>query len=217
MLPFRYNNGIRVFQSPGYVVIQLEMLGARIIPLAKKSHPPAGVEAWLGDSIGYWDGNTLVIETTNIKSGDNASDDLRARAASPLNQATQGAPPYNSLPTSKAAKAVERLTMTDANTIAYELTYSDPDVFTAPWTVRLDWKRNESYEFFEYACHEGNTQLRGALRHGERSRHRKRQRRLRAEPSRIALSHLVIASEAKQSTSATSPGLLRFARNDDAF
>ncbi len=112
MLPFRYNNGIRIFQSPGYVVIQLEMLGARIIPLAKKSHPPANVEAWLGDSIGRWEGNTLVIETTNIKSGDNASDDLSKRAASPLNQATQGAPPYNSLPTSKAARAVERLTMT---------------------------------------------------------------------------------------------------------
>ena len=163
MLPFRYNNGIRIFQSPGYVVILLEMLGTRIIPLAKKSHPPAGVEAWLGDSIGRWDGNTLVIETTNIKSGDNVSDDLSRRAASPLNQATQGAPAYNSLPTGKTAKATERLTMTDANTIAYELNYSDAEVFTAPWAVRLDWTRNESYEFFEYACHEGNTQLRGRI------------------------------------------------------
>ncbi|MBO9574219.1 MAG: hypothetical protein J7494_00640 [Sphingobium sp.] len=163
MLPFRYNNGIRIFQSPGYVVLMLEMLGTRIVPIGKGSHPPKGMESWLGDSRGHWEGNTLVIETANIKSGDNASDDLSKRAASPLNQATQGAPAFNSLPTGKAARAVERLTMTDANTIAYELTYSDPEVFTAPWTVRVDWPRNDAYEMFEYACHEGNTQLRGRI------------------------------------------------------
>jgi hypothetical protein len=163
MLPFRYNNGIRVFQAPGYVVLQLEMLGTRIIPIGKDRQWPTAMESWLGHSVGHWEGSTLVIETANIKSGDNASDDLRKRAASPLNQATQGAPAFNSLPTSTAARAVERLTMTDPNTIAYELTYSDPEVFTAPWTVRIDWPRNESYEMFEYACHEGNTQLRGRI------------------------------------------------------
>ncbi len=163
MFPFHYNNGIRIFQSPGYVVFQLEMLGTRVVPIGKKGHPPASVEAWLGDSIGHWEGNTLVIETTNIKSGDDVSRDLKKRAASPLNMATNGAPPYNSIPTSKVAKATERLTLTDANTITYEVTYSDPEVFTAPWTARLDWTRNEAYELFEYACHEGNTQLRGRI------------------------------------------------------
>jgi len=163
MLPFHYNNGIRVFQSPGYVVLQLEMLGNRVIPIGSKSHWPANMESWLGSSRGHWEGNTLVIETTNIRTGDDISDDLRKRAASVINQATLGAPPWNSIPVSKQAKATERLTMTGPDTIVYELTYSDPEVFTAPWTVRLDWVRNESYELFEYACHEGNTQLRGRI------------------------------------------------------
>jgi hypothetical protein len=163
MLPFRYNNGIRIWQSPGYVVIEFEMLGVRIIPIGNKSRWPAYMESWLGSSRGRWEGNTLVIETGNIRSGDDVSDDLKARAASPINQATQGGPPWNSVPVSKAAKALERLTMTDANTIAYEMTYTDPEVFTAPWTVRIDWPRNDKYEMFEYACHEGNTQLRGRI------------------------------------------------------
>jgi hypothetical protein len=163
MLPFRYNNGIRIWQSPGYVVIEFEMLGVRIIPVGGRSRWPAGMQSWLGSSRGHWEGNTLVIETANIRSGDDVSDDLRARAASPINQATQGGPPWNSIPTSKAATVLERLTMTDANTITYEMTYSDPDVFTAPWTVRVDWPRNDKYEMFEYACHEGNTQLRGRI------------------------------------------------------
>jgi hypothetical protein len=163
MLPFRYNNGIRIWQSPGYVVIEFEMLGVRIIPIGNKSRWPAYMESWLGSSRGRWEGYTLVIETANIRSGDDVSDDLKARATSPINQATQGGPPWNSVPVSKGAKAIERLTMTDANTIAYEMTYTDPEVFTAPWTVRVDWSRNEKYEMFEYACHEGNTQLRGRI------------------------------------------------------
>jgi len=163
MLPFRYNNGIRIWQSPGYVVIEFEMLGVRIIPTSSRSRWPAFMESWLGSSRGRWEGNTLVIETANIRSGDDVSDDLKLRAASPINQATQGGPPWNSIPVSKGAKMVERLTMTDANTIAYEMTYTDPEVFTAPWTVRVDWPRNDKYEMFEYACHEGNTQLRGRI------------------------------------------------------
>jgi hypothetical protein len=163
MFPFRYNNGIRVFQSPGTVAIVFEMLGTRVIPIGRKDHWPAAMQSWLGDSIGHWEGNTLVIETANLRSGDNVSHDFRKRAASPLNQATQGAPPYNSLPVGKAARATERLTMTGPDSIAYEITYTDPDVFVAPWTARLEWTRNESYEMFEYACHEGNSQLRGRI------------------------------------------------------
>ena len=163
MFPFHYNNGIRVFQSPGTVAIYFEMLGTRVIPIGREGHWPKPVEAWLGDSIGHWEGNTLVIETTNIKSGDNASADRYARAASVLHQATNGAPLYNSIAVSKSAKATERLTMTGADTIVYELTYSDPEVFTAPWTARLDWVRSEKYQFFDYDCHEGNSQIRGRI------------------------------------------------------
>ena len=165
MLPFRYNNGIRVYQSPGYVTIALEMLGTRVIPIrtGDPQHWPAPVEAWLGNSVGHWEGNTLVIETTNIKTGDSATQDHFARNGSPLNMATMGVPPWNTIPTSKQAKVVERLTPTGPNSIVYEMTYSDPEVFTAPFTARLDWTRNDDYAFFEYACHEGDVQVRNYI------------------------------------------------------
>ncbi len=163
MFPFRYNNGLRIFQAPGYVVIHLEMLGDRIIPIGNGKHAHKVLESWMGDSRGHWEGQTLVIETTNIRSGDNATRDLFRRVASPLNVATQGVPPGNSIPTSKDAKVVERLTMIDSNTISYELTYSDPKVFVAPWTARYDWTRDEGYQMFEYACHEGNVQIRNYI------------------------------------------------------
>jgi len=163
MFPFRYNNGIRIFQSPGFVVIELEMLGTRIIPLADQTHWPKNVEGWMGDSRGHWEGKTLVIETTNIKSGDSATRDPARRAASPLNMATQGVPPFNTIPTSTQARTVERLTMVDPKTITYEVTYTDPEVFTAPWTARLNWDRDDSYKFFEYACHEGDEQVRNYI------------------------------------------------------
>jgi hypothetical protein len=159
MYPFRYNNGIRVFQSPGYVVIALEMLGTRVIPLRSGTNPqhwPKPVEAYLGNSVGWWEGNTLVIETTNIKSGDSATHDVQARNGSPLNIATQAVPPFNTIPTGPNAKTVERLTMTGPNALIHELTYTDLDVWTAPWTTRNEWIRDDEYEFFEYACHEGN-------------------------------------------------------------
>ncbi len=163
MFPFRYNNGIRIFQSPGYVEIHLEMLGDRIIPLGNAPHWPKNVEGWMGNSRGHWEGKTLVIETTNIKSGDSVTHDPFKRAASPINVATQGAPPFNTIPTSKEAKTVERLTMIGPNTIVYEVTYSDPEVFTKPWTARFDWTRDNNYKFYEYACHEGDEQVRNYI------------------------------------------------------
>lgn len=169
MFPFRYNNGIRVHQSPGYVTIALEMIhDARVVKIVPREQMaahrwPANVRTWMGQSLGYWDGNTLVIETTNIKAGDSVSADHLNRGPSPLNMATMGVPPFNTIPTSEAAVVVERLTMTSADHIAYELTYTDPEVYTAPWTARLDWTRNEEYAFFEYACHEGNVQVRNYI------------------------------------------------------
>jgi hypothetical protein len=167
MYPFRYNNGIRVFQAPGVVTIVLEMLGTRVVKLyanaeearaAKWGEP---VEAWMGNSRGWWEGKTLVIETTNIQSGDAVTHDTFRRAASPLNMATQftgtlDVPAFNTVPMSSDAMTVERLTMTGPNTIVHELTYSDPQVYTQPWTTRIEWTRDDGYQFFEYACHEGN-------------------------------------------------------------
>ena len=166
MYPFRYNNGIRVHQAPGVMVIELEMLGTRVAPIypseaaARAAHWPEPVEAWMGDSKAWWDGKTLVIETTNIVSGDSATHDVSKRAASPLNMATQHVPAFNTIPMSTRATTLERLTMTGPNAIVHELTYSDPEVYTRPWTTRIEWSRNQDYQFFEYACHEGNYAIR---------------------------------------------------------
>lgn len=163
MFPFRYNNGIRIFQSPGYVVLNLEMLGTRVIPLGDTPQWPGAVEAWMGNARGHWEGKTLVIETSNIKSGDSATYDVLKRAAGPLNMATQNVPAFNTIPTSARAHSVERLTMTGPNAMTYEITYDDPGVFTKPWTARLEWIKDDGYEFFEYACHEGNQAVRGYI------------------------------------------------------
>jgi hypothetical protein len=153
MLPFRYNNGLQIMQAPGYVIINLEMIhDARIIPIGNTSAPPKGLTDWMGMSRGHWEGNTLVVETTNIRPG-----------AAPLNMATLGGPRNNTIPMSPDAKVVERFTLISANTMTYEMTYSDPKVWTAPFTLRMDWPRNQKYEFFEYACHEGDEQVRNYI------------------------------------------------------
>lgn len=169
MFPHRYNNGLRVMQAPGQVVIMTEMVHeARIIPIVEQHQAqtmrwPEGLRTWMGQSIGWWEGDTLVIETTNIRTGDSVSDDHIARGPSPLNLATHGREPWNTLPTSTEAHVLERITMTGLDSLVYEVTYTDPQVFTAPWTARLDWTRDEDYAIFEYACHEGNVQIRNYI------------------------------------------------------
>ncbi len=106
----------------------------------------------MGASRGHWEGSTLVIETSNIRPG-----------ASPLNMATIGAPPNNTMPMSDQAHVTERLTPTGPDEIVYEMTYTDPVYWTAPWTVRLEWQRNQKYGMFEYACHEGDEQIRNYI------------------------------------------------------
>ena len=153
MLPFHYNNGVQILQSPGYVVINLEMIhDARIVPLDGRGAPPKAITSWMGESRGHWEGNTLVVETDHIRPG-----------ASPLNMATIGAPANNTIPMSPQAHVTERFTMTGPNSIVYEMTFSDPVYWTAPFTVRADWTRNEKYKFYEYACHEGDEQIRNYI------------------------------------------------------
>jgi hypothetical protein len=152
IFPWPENNGIRIFQSPGFVVLQLEVLGTRVIPIGHGDRWPEPVRSWLGQSLGHWEGDTLVIETGAIVSGDSASPDLAKRASSPVSGRPNGVVPIGG-----KASVVERLTMTGPDTIAYEVTYSDPDVYTAPWTVAVEWTRNEEYRIYEFACHEGNT------------------------------------------------------------
>lgn len=153
MYPARYNNGIRIFQSPGTVAIQIEMLGMRVIPVGEGGHWPAAVTGWYGSSRGRWiDHNTLEVETTNLKTG-----------ASVFSNGTGGVPGNNTTPVSEQARVVERFSIVGPNTITYEMTYDDPVVWTAPFTLRVDWTRDDDYQMFEYACHEGNVQLRGYI------------------------------------------------------
>ncbi|WP_404712481.1 hypothetical protein [Sphingomonas sp. MMS24-J13] len=154
MLPMQYNNGIRIFQAPGLVALQLEMIHeVRIIPVDGKAGLPNQIRNWMGESRGHWEnGNTLVVETTNLKAGPSAT-----------NIVTTGSPPENDTPISDRAHILERFTMIGPNSIVYEMTYTDPIVFTAPWTVRLDWRRNDGYGIFEYACHEGDVQIRNYI------------------------------------------------------
>jgi len=162
MLPMQYNNGIRIFQAPNLVAIQLEMIHeTRLVPTDGRS-VQTRVMRTLGESRGRWEGgNTLVVETSKIQPGPSATSIV-----------TTGSPPENDTPISDQARIVERFTMTGPNTIVYEMTYTDPVIFTAPWTVRLDWQKNDKYKFFEYACHEGNVQLRNYINasRAERSR-----------------------------------------------
>ena len=144
MIPFPYNNGVRIFQSPGYVVIQLEIVHeTRIIPLDGRPQIPSKMETWLGSPRGHFEGDTLVIDSTNFN------------GATPMTIVSSRA---TSVPTSKQLHIVERLTPTDANHIQYEATIEDPDILTAPWKMSFPWTRNDKYQFFEYACAEGNEQ-----------------------------------------------------------
>jgi hypothetical protein len=154
MLPFHYNNGVQIMQAPGYVVINLEMIhDARIIPLDGRP-TVAGITDWMGQSRGHWEGTTLVVETDHIRGG-----------AAPLNAATIGGPvpAWNTIPMSPQAHVEERFTPIDANHITYEIIYSDPAIWTAPFHLRMDWTRNDKYKFYEYACHEGDEQVRNYI------------------------------------------------------
>ena len=165
MFPFMYNNGIRIFQSPGLVAIQLEMIHeTRIIPTDGKTAIPRAIHQWLGESRGHWEnGNTLVVETTNFKPGPSAT-----------NIGTTGSPPENDTPVSADARMTERFTMNGPNSIAYEMTWTDPVVFTAPWSARLDWQRDDKYGIFEYACTEGDVQIRNYISASRAERAQKR-------------------------------------------
>jgi hypothetical protein len=149
MTPFPYNNGVRIFQAPGYLVIQLEIVHeTRIVPLGPRSAVPAPVRQYLGTSRGHWEGNTLVIETTNLT------------GQTPMNLV---GPTKVSIPTSAREEVTERLTLTGPNTLFYEAVINDPGVFTAPFKIAYPWTRNSNYKLFEYACHEGNTVVRNYI------------------------------------------------------
>jgi len=148
MFPYRYNNGMQILQAPGVVILNLEMIHeARVIPVDGRPRPASAIKQWLGESRGRWEGpNTLVIETTNFKAG-----------ASMTNIGVVGAPPGNRIPTSEQMKITERITRTAPDMIEYEIRTEDPTILTRPWTARFPLQDDPTYEWWEYACHEGNT------------------------------------------------------------
>jgi hypothetical protein len=143
MINFPYNNGVQIYQSPGYVVIRLELIHeTRIIPLDGRPALPSNFKHWLGESRGHWEGQSLVIETTNFN------------GESPM---VIVGPSNEPVPTSTSLQIRERLTPTGPDTIEYEAWIEDSEVLTGPWKMAFPWTRDESYELYEYACHEGNT------------------------------------------------------------
>jgi hypothetical protein len=149
MLPFNYNNGIQIVQAPGYVVINLEMVHeARIVPVDGRPPLDPAIRHWMGESRGWWEGSTLVVETTNFNGQ--------------VHLLIAGIPgkPRGDWPTSDTLKLTERFTRVNDERIDYEMTVEDPVVLTDRWTVSYPMFIDPDYTFFEYACHEGNTAVR---------------------------------------------------------
>jgi hypothetical protein len=139
MIPTNYNSNYQIVQSPGYVALLSEQIhDVRIISTDRRQHVPSNIRLLAGDSIGHWEGDTLVVETTNFtgrtafqNSGENM-------------------------------KLIERFTRTGPDTLMYEFTVDDPESFTRPWTARYAMSKTNDL-IYEYACHEGNYGLAGSL------------------------------------------------------
>ena len=146
MLPTGYNMGTEIIQTPGAVVIRNEMIHeTRIIPVDGRPRIGSNIRSYMGDSRGRWEGDTLVIETTNF----NGKVGITRNG--------------NTLLTSPDLKLTERITRVAADTLQYEATVDDPRTWTRPWKVALPLKLHPEYQFFEYACHEGNYAMRNIL------------------------------------------------------
>ena len=147
-LPVIYGNGSQIVQGPGWVAIRYEMVHeARLIPLDGRPHAPAAQRSYMGDARGHWEGNTLVVETTNF---------LGRTTSISVNGSTGP-------PASEELKLVERFTRVAPDAIQYSMTVSDPKTYAAPWTVSYPITQEPGYQLFEYACHEGNYAMHNLL------------------------------------------------------
>ena len=140
-----YNNNVEIVQGPGYVAIVQEMIHeTRIIPLDRRPHADPRIRNWLGDSRGHWEGDTLVVDTTNFKPGIIATNyNCCGGAAENLH-------------------IIERFRRLDSGTLDYRYTVDDPTTFTRQWTVSLPMSKTDG-PLYEYACHEGNYGMTGLL------------------------------------------------------
>lgn len=133
MLPLGSNNANHISQAPGVVVIRNELVHERrVVPVDGSPHVGAGVRSYMGDSRGHWEGNTLVVETTNFNDKNTSS------------------------LISEDARVIERFSRVDETTLRYEVTVDDPRLRIATFTVAFPLRLDPSYALYEYACHEGN-------------------------------------------------------------
>jgi hypothetical protein len=140
IFPVVYGNGQQIVQAPGYVTILQEMVHeARVIPMDGRPHANPNIRSYMGDARGHWEGETLVVETTNF-----------------LGNRTGIGANGGGTPTSDALKLVERFTRIGPNDMRYEVTIDDPKTYTAPFKVAFPLTQEPGYKNFEYACHEGN-------------------------------------------------------------
>ena len=141
MLPGQYGNSYEIVQGPGFVAIRYEMVhDTRVIPLDDKPRPSSQIRSDMGVPRGHWEGNTLVVETTNFK----------ARSA------------YRNA-NADTLKIVERFTRTAADRIDWKVTVEDPATWSRPWTFAIPLTMNDQEAIFEYACHEGNQAIKNIL------------------------------------------------------
>jgi hypothetical protein len=146
LLPVAYGNGLRIFQTPSAVIINYEMVHeTRVIPLDGRPHVGPRIRMYMGDPRGHWEGRTLVVETTNFTSKTSVG--------------RNGYGPHNS----EALRLVERFTRVSKEQVDYEVTVTDPETWTRPFTMAFPLTTHEGYQLFPYDCHEGNRMIEQAL------------------------------------------------------
>ena len=146
MLPSFDYHGTQIVQSPGVVVIRSEAIHeARVVALDDRPALSTAVRGYMGEARGYWEGETLVVESTNF------------------NGRTGAHFGGNEMPTSERLRTVERFTRVSESSIEYQVTVEDADTWEGPWSVAFALTRDDGYEWSEYACHEGNYALRHIL------------------------------------------------------
>ena len=148
MMPTEYNNGTLILQPPGYVIIHSEMIhNVRIIPIDSGLTLDSEIRQWEGDPRGRWEGNTLVVESTNFMEVDN----MRGPTAGTRSRQTE------------QQRIVEKITVEGPDQLRYSVSIDDPETYTSTWTAAFPVKRDDGYVQFEYACHEGNYSVPNAL------------------------------------------------------
>ena len=151
--PQAYNSGTYIMQTPGWVLIVRERLDTRLIPLDGRAHVGQNIRNWNGDPVGRWEGNTLVVDSTNFTD--------KQRMGGMSGASVPAGIPFGNF------HLTEHFVPVSPTRIEYYATIDDPTTWTKPWTFNLPWERDDDYKILEYACHEGNIAMGNSLR-GER-------------------------------------------------